>query len=375
MGEQEEFRLPREGRRSAKRLRKALLLVGTVAAALAAGMDDTTKAGDYSLTPSSMPDNRLPPDQPFGASDWRLNPYDTAQSGPPSSTGMSPGSALSLAKGLAVNEARQFLPSLGGDAPDWAKRVEIDGSFFDRGKGSQSILTVQPLYQSAGKVDTVFMQGSVFRYSMYGEYRITANLGVGYRRLLAENKVMVGVNAFVDNEFTHNHRRDSFGGEIKWGPLDFGTNLYRVLTGERLVGDSIEQGLNGWDAEIGSQIPYVPWARAFVQHYYWQKHVAAQNVQGNRYSVDLALHPNLTLEVGRSDDNFEDLDNKHQDYLLLRFHLASLSRPTLTTGPVVSDQVFEARDLSDHTLDKVRRENRIIVERRTTGGVIVGRGN
>lgn len=379
MGKQRKFGFTRQHQRSARRHRtrcwpKGLLVLAAAAAALPVGMGGATHAGDYALG-SLSPDNRAVPDRPLDATDWRRSPYDIAQSGPPASTEMSPASALSLAQGLALNKAQQLLPSLGGDAPDWAKRIEIEGSFFDRGKGSQSILTVQPLYQSPGKVNTVFVQGSVFRYSMYGEYRITGNLGLGYRRLFADNTVMAGVNAFIDDEFTNNHRRDSIGGEIKWGPLDFGTNLYRALSGERQVGTSIEQALNGWDAEIGSQIPYLPWAEAFVQHYYWQKHVAAQNVQGNRYSADFALHPNVTLEIGRSDDNFQDLDNKHQDYLVVRFHLASLSRPTLTTGPVISDAVFEARDLGDHTLDKVRRENRIIVERRTTGGVIVGRGN
>ena len=40
----------------------------------------------------------------------------------------------------------------------------------------------------------------------------------------------------------------------------------------------------------------------------------------------------------------------------------------------VSNVAFEKRDMRNYTLDKVRRENRIIVERKG-GGIIVARGN
>lgn len=313
------------------------------------------------------------PQRGYSVGDWGRADHPLLRA--PAASADPAASLLAVAEGLAAAGIRQLLPSFGDGAPEWAKRIEIEGGLFQRGKGGQSILTVQPLYQSEKSRDTVFVQGSLYRYAMYGEYRITANLGLGYRRLLADDTVLLGANSFLDNEFTRNHRRYSVGAEAKWGPLDFGTNLYRVLTSERQFNDVIEQALDGWDIELGSKVPFVPWATAYFGHYRWQKHVAAENTEGNRFSLELALHPNVTLEAGRTDDNFSDLSDKHQSFVTLRFRLASLSRPTLSTGPVVSDVAFEKRNLADHTLDKVRRENRIIVERRTTGGIIIGRAN
>ena len=54
--------------------------------------------------------------------------------------------------------------------------------------------------------------------------------------------------------------------------------------------------------------------------------------------------------------------------------LARTDRPAMLSDKVVSNQLFEQRDMRNYTLDKVRRENRIMVER-TGGGIVVARGN
>ena len=49
----------------------------------------------------------------------------------------------------------------------------------------------------------------------------------------------------------------------------------------------------------------------------------------------------------------------------------------MLSDKVVSNNAFEQRDMRVYTLDKVRRENRIMVERKTTttaGSVIIARG-
>ena len=54
--------------------------------------------------------------------------------------------------------------------------------------------------------------------------------------------------------------------------------------------------------------------------------------------------------------------------------LARTDRPVMLSDRAVSNVAFEKRDMRNYTLDKVRRENRIIVERKG-GGIIVARGN
>ncbi len=285
----------------------------------------------------------------------------------------------------ARSAARSSIAALMPDAKgkdgkyDWLRRTEIDWGFLQNGKPQQSILTVQPLYQSPDKRNTVFVQGSIYHYALFGEYRWTGNLGVGYRRLLAHNRVLLGVNGFYDDEITNNHRRASLGAEAKWGPLDWGINWYKALSGDRGVNGDIEKALGGWDTRLASQVPFLPWASVSARYYRWNAHYASNDSTGPEYAAELRLAPGLTLQVSHDTHDFSNSTSHGQNALMLEFRLAGRHHePTLITGPVISKSIFAERDLSEHTLDKVRRENRILVERRTNingATVIISRLN
>jgi hypothetical protein len=99
------------------------------------------------------------------------------------------------AMALVTNATRQYLlPSIGADAPDWAKRIEFEWDVQKDLKPSYSILTVQPLYQDKDKQNTFFIQASQLRYHQIDKYRDTTNIGLGYRRLMFDNQVLVGIN-------------------------------------------------------------------------------------------------------------------------------------------------------------------------------------
>jgi|GEM_PF-6882586 len=274
---------------------------------------------------------------------------------------------------------KSLLPTFGGDMPEWLKRVEANWDFLDTSKPEQSILTVQPLYQSAEKQDTIFTQGSIYHYALYGDYRWTANIGAGYRKLLANNTVMLGFNSFFDNEFTYGHRRVSIGAEAKWGPLDLGFNNYFAITGDKSAGDNdTERALDGRDVTLKSQLPYVPWMKVGGSYFNWDKEFADSDMLGGSFLVEAALHPNFSVDYKWSSYDVNNNRNRTQNAVYLRFKLANLSEPTLSTSPTFSTKIFETRDLSKETLKKVVRENRIIVERRTTtvgGTITIARGD
>jgi adhesin/invasin len=273
-------------------------------------------------------------------------------------------------------QAGAFFSYFGGELPEWMKRFEVNWNFFDTNKSEQSVLTVQPLYQSYDKRETIFIQASAFHYALYGDYRWTGNLGLGYRRLLAGNTVMLGANAFFDNEFTYNHRRVSAGLEAKWGPLDFHANNYTGITEDKSASGYLEKALDGRDLALKTQVPYLPWAKVGASYFWWDAEHASSDMKGASLSAEFALHPNLSLDYRWSSYNVADNNSENTNAIFLRFHLARLDEPTLATGPVVASQAFKTRDLSGQTLKKVVRENRIIVERRTSGGsVIIARGN
>lgn len=276
-----------------------------------------------------------------------------------------------LATTLAENSIRYFLPGIGADAPDWAKRIEFDWRFGQDQKPEYSILTVQPLWRSEENVNTLFTQLSHNRYQMFDEYRNTSNIGLGYRRLLDDNQAMVGINTFYDHEWTRRHRRMSIGAEVKMHMLDFHANRYLGLSNEvDAKGDFREKALDGWDAELRSQLPYLPWASIGAQYFRWEKHKAAEDMDGWTFSGKFDLTQNLLAEIGHTDDNY----SSGRWFVRLTFRLADTKRPTATSSRLVDDKIFAKRDMSSHTLDRVRRENKIVVER-VSSGVVISRGD
>lgn len=281
--------------------------------------------------------------------------------------------ALAMAKSGMTN---YLLPSLGQNAPDWAKRIEFEVDVQKNLKPTYSVLTVQPLYQDAKKQNTFFVQASQLRYDMLGAYRDTTNLGLGYRRLLGDNSVLVGVNAFYDYEWTYKHQRAGLGGEVKWAMLDGNVNWYKALSSEKLIDAAngiSERAMSGWDTELRSQVPFMPWLQVGAKYYRWKSDYA-DDTRGWRYSASADITQNLSLEAGWSRDNY----NSSNGFAKVVLRLARTDRPAMLSSKFISDTAFEQRDMRVYTLDKVRRENRIMVERKTrtsTGSVIIARGN
>jgi hypothetical protein len=260
---------------------------------------------------------------------------------------------------------------LGADAPDWAKRIELEWGFDAINKPTYSILTVQPLYQDKDKTNTIFMQGSQLRYSLFGDYRDTTNIGIGYRRLFLDDKLLAGINAFYDHEWTFGHRRASIGGEIKLASLDINANHYMGLSGEKSVSSDLsEEVLDGSDVEIRSQVPFMPWANIGAKRYIWKSINNEDDISGWTFSAEADVVQNISIEVGTNDDNFQDTEG----FLKLRFHAAREDIPTMFSSAFWDKQMFRMRDMKAHTLDKVRRQNKIIVERKARG-VVISRGN
>ena len=70
---------------------------------------------------------------------------------------------------------------------------------------------VAPLSDQEDIENTIFTQVSAF----YTDNRTTLNAGLGYRRLVSDNTLMLGVNAFYDHEFPYDHGRYSIGLEAR----------------------------------------------------------------------------------------------------------------------------------------------------------------
>ncbi len=228
------------------------------------------------------------------------------------------------------------------------------------------MLTVQPLFQSEDKQNTVFTQLRVARDFTFGSHRTTINAGLGYRRLVWDDRVLLGVNAFFDHEWDNDHNRVGGGGEARWSGFDLYLNYYEAVSSERSAGASItERALDGYDVELTSQIPYLPWVRGRGRYFHFDSEAQANNIDGFSASLEMDLQQNVQFEVGFSDD---DVTEGRFWFAQFRFRLGGGDRPVLTSTRWIDAEPFRWRDMREHTLDKVRRDNTIVIERTTAAG-------
>lgn len=280
------------------------------------------------------------------------------------------------AKKEAVNIVRQLADEKkeGAALPEWLSRVEMQG-MFGLDNPEWSVLTVQPLWQSEGSEHTLFVQGSVLNYDQFGEERMTSNLGLGYRQLFLDKKLMLGVNSFYDREWTEEHERVGFGIEARSNPIEVNANYYEAISGAKTLSTTVtERALDGMDAELGVQVPFIPWAKIFARTYEWQGENAS-DTEGQVYSMRLQPTNWLELEAGHDDNHRLGGDN----FVLVNFKFAFGAGNNETPKRWVDNKPFDFdQTMESKTLEKVRRENKIVVERTTTTGggftVTVSRG-
>jgi hypothetical protein len=131
---------------------------------------------------------------------------------------------------------------------------------------------------------------------------------------------------------------------------------------------------------LRSEVPYLAWADVGTRHYDWYAPDAGSGMHGWLTTVNMRLTQNFSVEMGNNSNSASNSDSSGYGgfFAMLNFHLADLDRPVALSSNFVSNRAFgnDRMDLSSHTLDQVRRENRILVERKnlSSGSVILARG-
>ncbi|GIQ99636.1 MAG: hypothetical protein CM15mP7_1630 [Pelagibacteraceae bacterium] len=86
--------------------------------------------------------------------------------------------------------------------------------------------------------------------------------------------------------------------------LTFTTNYYIGLDD-----GSDEKVLDGYDLRLASQIPYLHWAKGFVDTYSWDGR-DRDDVEGTVVGSELLLSPNVNFEVAYDDKDRAGLDDE-----------------------------------------------------------------
>ena len=248
---------------------------------------------------------------------------------------------------------------------DKVKKAELEIEVKDQDFQSDARATIISSLKENEELQTYWLNQTNFS-DHYD--RQTLNTGFIYRNLSLDNKWLRGVNLFYDHEFPKNHQRASIGLEIKSSALEFNSNYYQSLSGAKTVGDDTERAMDGLDAEIGVQVPYMPSSKLFFQGYEWEG-VDYDVKSGNKISLRVRPTAALEIEIG-AEDNDRQSDYKVTAKITFTKSFGNVSERN--SGLYISNQMFEFQDMNGEVYEKVRRQNRIV--KTVTGTVTVARG-
>ena len=241
--------------------------------------------------------------------------------------------------------------------------VELQVDMFDNKKTTSGILIVVPLSDPKDIKNTFFMQDSVY----HNDNRTTVNLGLGYRRLEMDNKLLLGVNAFYDHEFPYDHGRTSIGLEARTTMGEVNFNQYFATTGWKTAkGTNQEHALGGTDLEVGLPLPYMNWAKLYGRGFIWYGEDNTKDLKGGDISLRAQVPgiPGLSVEGGRR--LFSTAGYDDQSFLRVNLNITDLYA-LKTTQPLFSEKAYSFDSMENQRYAKVRRENLIIKQKQ--GGI------
>ena len=203
-----------------------------------------------------------------------------------------------------------------------------------------------------------FSQLSLHTQEVNDDTRFILNLGYGQRYISSDKSMITGINAFVDYD-TEGHARTSLGVEAKAPILELTGNYYLGLSGAETIDGTKEKVLDGYELNLSSQLPFMPWTRINVQNYDFEKDKASENTGGNLVSLEMNLSPSIQFEASRNFIDTTGVDDENSFKIM--YYNPPRNKTSLQDG-FLSASAFEKGDVEAKMKDKVRRRNAMTIE-------------
>ena len=225
-------------------------------------------------------------------------------------------------------------------------------------KPSFNIMSVTELL----KIDsgTIFNQTSITTH----DDDETVNIGLGIRKLLNDNKVLIGSNIFYDQQFTNNHKRTGAGVEAISSVFDIRGNYYNAISGSKNTTEGSERALDGWDTQIDYHLPGEHDVNFFINAFKFENpdKISTYEEKGNKYGANAKLG-HFLMEAGYMDDN----QGGDSYFGSIKFVVNIGEQKENKTR-----NFLEYTDVSDKLYQPVKRENKIRVVKIDASNVALG---
>ena len=176
--------------------------------------------------------------------------------------------------------------------PTWLERLRFDLRFDPEFQPRYSVSFTQPILASFYHDSAIDLQGRIV-YDTAGA--TGGDLGLHYRGRWYAQDVSLGVRGGMEDRRLEAFQRYRLGAELSLRPLEVRTNLYDDVPAHPASREIAERRLDGYDLEIGAQVPFVPWAWVWATRL-WQMAVNGETVSTHD-RVSLRLSPLAPLEI------------------------------------------------------------------------------
>lgn len=288
----------------------------------------------------------------------------TGSGGESAVSGLEMDTLQEMVYGAAFAEGLGFLQSSG---LPFMEQLEVSGNLFGRGGSGWEILTVQPLWHDAPKLNHIFTQLSWNRTIGRKGYvdGDVLNAGLGYRRLSNDKSILYGLNAFIDHSLDMNHNRMSVGVDMQTAELGVSANKYIPLSDWKSV-DAYkeERASSGFDLELNGRLPELPSWQLNLKGYQWSSNQAMEDGTTWGYDVGVQWQPVNALVWEAGVLNEQDSNPQFHTQLRMVYKFGE-SLEQMWERPVA------ITDMSKRVYDKVRRDNAMRVEQRVKDSAYV----
>ena len=274
-----------------------------------------------------------------------------------------------LLDGLEEDVARAFIDTGLAAAKNsqyaFLRNLEVSYKIRENSKPEYSILTVQPIYSSAGKKHNLFAQGAL----SYEGGRTGYTAGLGYRYMPQSESYVVGSNAFLDFQRPYNHMRAGLGVDVQTSLWGAAANYYKGLSDwQKTTGIFEERAMDGFDVELTGRMPFLPALEVFGRAYRWKSYDDQDDIDGTELRMEYSPVPAFTLEGLVNDE-----DGRETEYGLgLRYNYV-FGAPS----EYLYDwqEQFRQKSPSEYIFSKVRRDNKIRSQERINAEAAAAAGS
>lgn len=251
------------------------------------------------------------------------------------------------------------------NTPDFIKSLDVEYVYSDDYDSTYSVNAVSSIFEN--DLNALFNQTSLYNH----DGNTTLNTGLGYRNLLNDKKIILGINVFYDREIKVTHQRFGIGFELLSSIFDLRSNYYEAFSDTKLVElNDKEKALDGWDFRGDYHLPSTIVndysVSVFASYYDWTESGGDFSLDGYKIGVTGKPYKNIYVEAAIDDDGTSNKDF----YILLNYSFKFNDIENVTKS---SSDAFELESVEHRMYEKVLRENKII--KVVKGAIKVKRGN